>query len=81
MHSQIPSREPGTEAIMNGYVSLSAHPSYSRTQITFFFFCYFIPESYFSIKARKHGNIIGSQNSWSVTSFYERVSLLPITNT
>ena len=73
--------------LMNGYVSLSAHPSYPRTHITSFFFLNFIPEfgpeSYFSIKARKQGNnkeiINGRHNLWSLTSFYEWVILLPIT--
>ena len=31
--------------LMNGYVPLSAHPSYPITHILPFFCCYFIPES------------------------------------
>ena len=41
--------------LMNGYVPLSAHPSYPITHILPFFCCYFIPESS-PIKARKQGN-------------------------
>ena len=63
MHSQIPSREPGTAA--NEWECVFVSPP--KLPHNSSFLCYFIPESYFSIKARKQGNnkeiIIGRQNS------------------